>query len=57
MRPSDHDLDALIKRLHLANMRRAWRELTRRAEQEEWSYRDFIALLIWKKSLIANRRG
>src|SRR5204862_4547504 len=43
---SDQALDALIKRLHLANMRRAWRELTRRAEQEEWSYRDFLALLI-----------
>ncbi len=43
---ADHDLDALIKRLHLANTRRAWRELTRRAEQEEWSYRDFLALLI-----------
>src|SRR5206468_8989719 len=28
------------------NMRRAWRELTRRAEQDEWSYRDFLALLI-----------
>jgi IstB-like ATP binding protein len=46
MMPSDPDLDALIKRLHLANTRRAWRELTRRAEQEEWSYRDFLALLI-----------
>jgi DNA replication protein DnaC len=29
----DHALDALIKRLHLANARRVWRELTRRAEQ------------------------
>jgi DNA replication protein DnaC len=46
MMPSDQDLDALIKRLHLANARRAWRDLTRRAEQEEWSYRDFLALLI-----------
>src|SRR6266566_8736649 len=43
---SDVQLDALLKRLHLANTRRAWRELTRRAEQEEWSYRDFLALLI-----------
>jgi DNA replication protein DnaC len=42
----DQNLDALIKRLHLANARRAWRELTRRAEQENWSYRDFLALLI-----------
>jgi DNA replication protein DnaC len=43
---SDQALDALLKRLHLANTRRAWRELTRRAEHEEWSYRDFLALLV-----------
>jgi DNA replication protein DnaC len=43
---SDQALDAMLKRLHLANTRRAWRELTRRAEQEEWSYRDFLALLV-----------
>jgi DNA replication protein DnaC len=42
----DQALDALIKRLHLANTRRAWRDLTRRAEQADWSYRDFLALLI-----------
>jgi DNA replication protein DnaC len=43
---NDQDLDALIKRLHLANARRVWRELTRRAEQEDWSYRDFLMLLV-----------
>lgn len=43
---SDQALDALLKRLHLANTRRAWRELTRRAEQDEWSYRDFLALVV-----------
>jgi DNA replication protein DnaC len=43
---ADLDLDALIKRLHLANARRVWRDLTRRAEQEQWSYRDFLALLV-----------
>ena len=42
----DQALDALLKRLHLANTRRAWRELTRRPEQEEWSYRYFLALLV-----------
>src|SRR5437016_13904723 len=42
----DQDLDALVKRLHLANTRRVWRELTRRAEQEDWSYRDFLTLLV-----------
>jgi DNA replication protein DnaC len=42
----DQNLDALIKRLHLANARRVWRDLTRRAEQEDWSYRDFLMLLV-----------
>jgi len=51
---SDQALDALLKRLHLANTRRAWRELTRRAEQEEWSYRDFLALLVSEE--IAHRQ-
>ena len=43
---TDAQLDALLKRLHLANARRAWRELVQRAEREEWSYRDFLALLV-----------
>jgi hypothetical protein len=38
---SDQELDALLKRLNLANTRRAWRELARRAEQETWTYHDF----------------
>ena len=41
----DTDLDALFKRLHLANARRLWRQLVDRAERESWSYRDFLALL------------
>jgi DNA replication protein DnaC len=51
---SDQALDALLKRLHLANTRRAWRELARRAEQEEWSYRDFLGLLVSEE--IAHRQ-
>jgi DNA replication protein DnaC len=51
---SDQALDALLKRLHLANTRRAWQELTRRAEQEEWSYRDFLVLLVSEE--IAHRQ-
>jgi DNA replication protein DnaC len=43
---TDVDLDGLLKRLHLANARRAWRELVQRAEREEWSYRDFLLLLV-----------
>ena len=51
---SDAQLDALVKRLSLANTRRAWRELTQRAEREEWSYRDFLALLVSEE--IAHRQ-
>ena len=40
------ELDALLKRLHLANMRRVHAEAIARAETEQWSYRDFLALLI-----------
>ena len=46
MKPTDDELDALLKRLHLANARRIWRQLVERAEKEEWSYRDFLALLV-----------
>jgi DNA replication protein DnaC len=51
---SDQTLDGWLKRLHLANTRRAWRELTRRAEQDEWSYRDFLGLLVSEE--IAHRQ-
>ena len=43
---SELDLDTSLKRLHLANARRVWRDLTGRAEREDWSCRDFLALLI-----------
>ncbi len=46
MTPTDDELDALLKRLHLANARRIWRQLVERAEKEEWSYRDFLAILV-----------
>jgi DNA replication protein DnaC len=51
---ADVQLDALLKRLHLANARRAWRDLVQRAEREEWSYRDFLALLVTEE--IARRQ-
>jgi DNA replication protein DnaC len=51
---ADQELDALLKRLHLANTRRAWRELARRAEQENWTYHDFLALLVTEE--IAHRQ-
>ncbi len=46
MKPTDDELDALLKRLHLANARRIWQQLVQRAEKEEWSYRDFLVLLV-----------
>lgn len=51
---SDPQLDAMLKRLHLANTRRAWRDLAGRAEQHAWTYRDFLALLIAEE--IAHRQ-
>jgi hypothetical protein len=47
----------LLERLLLTNARRLWREAPRRAEQEEWTYRDFLALLIWEEIDTASRRG
>jgi DNA replication protein DnaC len=46
MKPTDDELDALLKRLHLASARRIWRQLVERAEREQWSYRDFLGLLV-----------
>ena len=46
MKLTDDELDALLKRLHLANARKIWQKLVERAEKEEWSYRDFLALLV-----------
>jgi DNA replication protein DnaC len=40
------DLDALLRRLHLPTVRRLYPDLAERAESEELSYRDFLALLI-----------
>ena len=40
------DIEHLCKRLHLANMPRAYRELASRAEKEQWSYRDYLAVLL-----------
>jgi len=40
------DLDPLLKRLHLANTRRVWRDVLARAEQEEWSYASLLTTLV-----------
>ena len=39
------ELAALLKRLHLANARRAYPELIERAEREDWSFREFLRVL------------
>lgn len=49
------DLDPLLKRLHLANARRVWRDLVQRAEKEQWSYEDFFSTLVAEE--VAHRRG
>ena len=54
MSAPDQDLDALFKRLHLANARRVWRDLVQRAERDAWSYHDFLTLLVTEE--IAHRQ-
>jgi DNA replication protein DnaC len=54
MSTDDVALEPLFRRLHLANAPRAWRGLADRAEQERWSYRDFLAALIGQE--IAHRQ-
>lgn len=51
---SEIDLDLLLKRLHLANTRRVWRDLLVRAEHEEWTYEHFLTLLVTEE--IAQRQ-
>ena len=46
MRAEDLPLDEMLKRLHLANARRVWKDLADRAEKEDWACRDFLATLI-----------
>jgi hypothetical protein len=46
VKPADVNTDALLRRLHLANTRRIWRDLVARAEKEQWSFGDFLAVLV-----------
>jgi DNA replication protein DnaC len=48
------DLEPLLKRLSLANTRRTYRKLIRRAERQSWSYGQFLSVLITEE--IAHRR-
>lgn len=42
---SQIELDTMLKRLHLANARRVWRDLVQRAEKEEWSHGQLLQTL------------
>ena len=53
--PDTVDLDAIFKHLHLANARRAWRDLVARAETEGWSHRTLLAILLAEET--AHRRN
>jgi DNA replication protein DnaC len=46
VKSDDIDLDRLLKRLHLANARRIWRDLIQRAEAEQWSFHRFLVTLV-----------
>jgi DNA replication protein DnaC len=49
------ELDVLLKRLHLANARRIWRDLIVRAEKEQWSHGALLETLFAEE--VAHRRG
>ena len=51
----NNDIDPLLKRLHLANTRRTWRDLCVRAEKEEWAY-DALLLTLFSEE-VAHRRA
>jgi len=51
----DIDLDVLLKRLHLANARRLWRDLVQRAEKEHWPHGRLLEILFSEE--VAHRRG
>ena len=51
---SDGQLEPLFRRLNLAHMRRIYQEAADRAEKENWTYRDFLALLLAEE--VAHRK-
>lgn len=46
MNAAEIPIDALLRRLHLANARRIWPDLVARAEKEQWSFADFLGTLV-----------
>jgi DNA replication protein DnaC len=51
---SEGQLEAVFRRLNLAHTRRIYQEVADRAEKENWSYRDFLALLLAEE--VAHRK-
>jgi DNA replication protein DnaC len=51
---SEGQLEPLFRRLNLAHTRRIYQEVADRAEQENWTYRDFLALLLAEE--VAHRK-
>ena len=51
---SEGQLEPLFRRLNLAHTRRIYQEVADRAEKENWSYRDFLALLLAEE--VAHRK-
>jgi len=51
---SEGQLESLFRRLNLAHTRRIYQDLVDRAEKENWSYRDFLALLLAEE--VAHRK-
>lgn len=52
--PETVDLEEALKRLNLANTRRHWKSLIDQAERQQWSYRQFLVLMITEE--IAHRQ-
>jgi DNA replication protein DnaC len=51
---SEGQLEPLFRRLNLAHTRRIYQAMADRAEKENWSYRDFLALLLAEE--VAHRK-
>src|ERR1700746_254067 len=51
---SEGQLEPLFRRLNLANTRRIYQEIADRAEKENWTYRDFLAVLLAEE--VAHRK-
>jgi DNA replication protein DnaC len=51
---SEGQLEAVFRRLNLAHTRRIYQEVADQAEKENWSYRDFLALLLAEE--VAHRK-